>query len=109
MGVHAGILAGHEGTNGRVLKRLSKLQEILKASGDAHLDRRTNCRLRSDLSVTPGQEFIKTSNLVVGNAAENVGEPGLFSNDQISNIRGYHAAKAEARHRNIYVADQTHL
>jgi hypothetical protein len=29
------------------------------------------------LSVTPGQEFIKTSNLVVGSAAENVGEPGL--------------------------------
>jgi hypothetical protein len=29
------------------------------------------------LSVRPGQEFIKTSNLVVGNAAENVGEPGL--------------------------------
>jgi len=29
------------------------------------------------MSLTPGQEFIETSNLVVGNAAENVGEPGL--------------------------------
>jgi len=32
---------------------------------------------RSDLDVTPGQEFIKPSNLVVSNAVENVGEPGL--------------------------------
>jgi hypothetical protein len=26
----------------------------------------------------PGQEFFKTSNLVIGNAAENVGEPSVL-------------------------------
>jgi hypothetical protein len=56
------------------------------------------------LSVTPGQEFIETSNLVVGNAAENVGEPGLRidavafkSSPKISRLRlrrivGFHSA-----------------
>ena len=33
--------------------------------------------LRSVLSVTPRQEFIQPCDLVVGDAAQNVGEPGL--------------------------------
>jgi len=50
----------------------------LWSSSDAHQDRGTDCQLRLDLSVSPGQEFIKTRNLVVGNSAENVGKPGLW-------------------------------
>ena len=33
--------------------------------------------LRSGLSVTPGHEFLKTSDLVICDAAQRVGEPGL--------------------------------
>ncbi len=34
--------------------------------------------LRSGLSVTPRHEFIQLCDLVVGDAAENVGQPGLW-------------------------------
>jgi hypothetical protein len=36
--------------------------------------------LRSILSVTPGHEFIKTSDLVLCDATENICEPGLRIN-----------------------------
>jgi len=34
--------------------------------------------LRSDLSVTPGQEFVQFGDLVVGDAVKIVGEPGYL-------------------------------
>ncbi len=36
--------------------------------------------LRSILSVTPRHEFIKTSDLVIGDAGQRLGEPGLRIN-----------------------------
>ncbi len=36
--------------------------------------------LRSDLSVMPGHQLVQTGDLVVSNAAENIGQPGLRIN-----------------------------
>ncbi len=36
--------------------------------------------LRSGLSVTPGHQLVQTRDLVIGNAAENIGLPGLRIN-----------------------------
>ncbi len=37
-------------------------------------------QLRSDLSVTPRHELVETRDLVIGNAAENIGQPCLRIN-----------------------------
>ncbi len=45
--------------------------------------------LRSGLSVTPGQQFVEPCDLVVGDAAENVGQPDLPLQSRLRDLRGH--------------------